>query len=310
MALRRWSPFADPEFHADWVGQRAMVWAWSVSGVREFDAVGVPTAPRRTLPESLFRGEPMAQGEQLLDMSSGCEGRVWHDQVMTASQWWPQVPTLQEWNLLRRGAGLAPADGVPSVLPATLHEQPWSGPRARAWVDVASRHKGLVQAAALAAGIAVFALLLVSCLHLLLARAQVDRQIAAQDASLQQILSARESAESDASAIDAVLELRPPAGIIQILSRALQLMPKTPWQLLELRLTDADSVELDVSMAQADPRAIVQAWESSGQFADVTAELGRGADELTIKARVIRAHVPSVAPAPTKSAPTQSGAAQ
>ena len=59
---------------------------------------------------------------------------------------------------------------------------------------------------------------------------------------------------------------------------------------------DPGTLELDIRMPNPDPRAIVQAWESSGHFTDVTAELGRKPDELTVKAKVLRVVKPAEAP--------------
>ena len=46
--------------------------------------------------------------------------------------------------------------------------------------------------------------------------------------------------------------------------------------------------EVTVRMANPDPRAIVSAWEDSKRFAEVTAQLGRQADTVVVKARVLR----------------------
>jgi hypothetical protein len=296
MAVRRWSPFADPQFHVEWVGQRAMVWAWSASRVLDFDSVGRVASPRRLLPESLYRGEPLAEGEQLLALDQGFEGRIWRDQLLVACHWWPEVPDQGEWSLFRRGAGLAPESLLPDVAAPLLAEAPWSGPRARGLGDVATRHKPMLLAAGLGLAIAVLMVPFAACLHLLIATAAIERQIASQDTSLQKILDARENAERDAAAVDKLLALRPPAPQVTLLANSILLMPRSDWQLLEWRMPDPGTLELDIRMPNPDPRAIVQAWEASGHFTDVTAELGRKPDELTIKAKVLRVVKPAEAP--------------
>ena len=287
MAVRRWSPFADPQFHVEWVGQRAMVWAWSASRVLDFDSAGRVASPRRLLPESLYRGAPIAEGEQLLALDQGFEGRIWRDQLLVACHWWPEVPDPGEWGLFRRGAGLPPASSLPDVAAPVLADAPWSGPRTGGFGDVATRHKPLLLAAGLGLAIAVLMVPFAACLHLLIATAAIERQIASQDTSLQKILDARENAERDAAAVDKLLALRPPLPQIFLMSGIVSLMPGD-WQLLEWRMPDPNTLEMDVRMTNPDPRAIVQAWEASGHFADVTAELGRKPDELTIKAKVLR----------------------
>ena len=301
MAVRRWSPFADPQFHVQWVGQRAMVWAWSAARILEFDSVGRVAAPRRMLPESLYRGQPLAAGEQLVAVDQGLEGRIWREYMLVACHWWPEIPGLEEWNLFRRGAGLPPAASDPEVAEPALAQSPWSGPRTRGLGDVASRYKTLLQAAGVGLAIAMLMVPLAASLRLLVATSMVERQIASQDASLQTILDARENAERDATAVEQLLALRPPSAQISLLANILLLMPGNDWQLLEWQMPDSATLELVVRMANADPRVIVQAWEASGRLGDVTAELGRRPDELTIKARILRAGARAATPAQAAS---------
>lgn len=296
LAVRRWSPFADPQFHVEWVGQRAMVWAWSTARILDFDSVGRVAAPRRVLPESLYRGEPLVAGEQLVAMDQGFEGRIWRDRLLVACHWWPEIPGQDEWDLFRRGAGLSPEAAAPAVAEPGLAESPWSGPRARGLGEIANRHQSLLQALAIGLAIAVLMVPLAACLHLLAATGAVERRIASQDAGLQKILDARETAERDAAAVDRLLTLRPPASQISLLANVIQLMPRSDWQLLEWRMPDPGTLGLDARMVNPDPRAIVQAWESSGHFAEVTAELGRKPDELTIKAKLLRVMPTAAAP--------------
>ena len=51
---------------------------------------------------------------------------------------------------------------------------------------------------------------------------------------------------------------------------------------------DWRSLQLTALVPNADPSAIVKAWEASGQFRDVTAEMGTQRDQVVIKARVVR----------------------
>ena len=60
MAISRFSPFPDTDSHVEWVGDRAMVWAWSRGQATTVDGEAVP-APRRMLPESLFRGQQIGR---------------------------------------------------------------------------------------------------------------------------------------------------------------------------------------------------------------------------------------------------------
>ena len=48
------------------------------------------------------------------------------------------------------------------------------------------------------------------------------------------------------------------------------------------------TLEVTARMANPGPRAIVSAWEDLKRFAEVTAQLGRQADTVVVKARVLR----------------------
>ena len=287
MAVARWAPFARPDAHVEWTGDRAMVWAWSRDQVLAGGEEGaLLDAPRRVLPESLYRGQPRMEGEELLAMDAGCEGRVWRNGLLVATRWWPQPPALAEWNEFRRGAGLAPAGQVAESTAYPLAERPWSAPQLRGFGEVVGQQRRLLLAIGVCLGSAAVGALLVACISLKVSIWQVDRDIQAREQSLEKIITAREQALAAKASIDRTLALRPPAGQVQLLATVTRLM-RGPWQLVEWKMADADNLQLTANMPNADPRAIVTAWERSGQFSDVTAEVG-GQKQVVVKARVVR----------------------
>lgn len=297
--VARWSPFEDSEYHVEWAGDAAMVWAWSrarVLGLPDEDADA--ELPRRIVPESLYRGQPLERGEQLLAMDRGFEGRAWRNRALVANEWWPAMPTLPEWNLFRRGAGLAPASAVPKVVASDLADAPWSAPRALGLAEIATRHGSTLAAAGVGLVVALLSLSLVAALALQVSLWQVEGEIAEQDEGLQRILAAREQAGRDADAIESFLAMRPPAGQVELLATVVDLLPASGWSLLEWRMPDPGTLEIDLSMPRSDPSALVQVWESSPRFEGVTVELGRRAGEVSIKARIVRLTPGVAAPAP------------
>jgi len=295
MAVSRWSPFADPQSHVEWAGDRAMVWAWSRARALDGGDEQAPApAPRRIVPESLFRGQPQADAQELVALDAGHEGRVWRDNVLVSSHWWPDVPPLQDWNEFRRGAGLPPADALPEPMPYPLADQAWSAARGQGVAESLGqyRQKALLAVAAVAA--AVLAALLVGALALKVSIWQVDRQIAAREQALGRIIDARDNALQARAAIDAELALRPPAGQIELLALVAGLIPGQ-WQMQEWKTLDAETLQVTMKMPNGDPRAIVTALENSKRFTGVTAEIGRQRDIVVIKARVLRAPVAAAA---------------
>lgn len=265
-----------------------MVWAWSMAGVVDGEELEGAARPRRLVPESLYRGHPHVEAETLLAMDRGVEGRVWRNYLLSAGQWWPQAPTLQEWNQFRRAAGLVPVASVPPVESHPLGERTWTPPHALGLGDMVGRHRTLAIAIVLGLGVAVLSSQLAAGLGLVFARWKIEREIATQDRGVQAILAARERAMADASAIESLLALRPPAGQIQLLAEVTALLPGGRWKLLDWRMPEPGKLELVAQVINPDPRALVESWEESGRFRSVTVELGRDAREVTIRADVAK----------------------
>ena len=288
MAIARWAPFQDPQSLVEWVGDRAMVWAWSKSQILDFDdADSQVPAPRRILPESLYRGAPLESGEELVAMDHGCEGRVWRAGMLTAARWWPTVPGLDDWNQYRRGVGLLPATHAPEALDSPLADSPWTATNFGGIGAAVGNQRRLLTAMTVGVCACVFATLLAAVVSLKFSIWQLERDIDVRRQGVESIIQARENALRDRAAIEAQLDMRPPASQIQLLAEVGNLM-QGAWELQEWRMPDASSLELVAKMRDADPSAIVKAWEGSGRFKDVTAEMGETKGVVNVKATVIR----------------------
>lgn len=286
MAVARWSPFPDPQSHVEWVGDRAMVWAWSRSRVLAGEGDAILAPPRRLLPESLFRGQPREQGEELVVLDEGLEARAWREGVMIASRWWPVMPELPEWNDFRRGAGLSPSTTLPEALPFPLAERAWSLTGKQGLGDTFGHYRRYLLATAAGLACTVLLALLVGNLALTMSIWQVDRDIASREQALEKIITARERAQAGLQAIEAELALRPPAGQVELMALVSGLM-RGPWQLQEWKLTDAQNLQVTAQMINPNPSAIVKAWEASGRFTEVTADLSRQSNTVVVKARIL-----------------------
>ena len=295
IAAQRWSPFADTRFHVEWVGSRAMIWAWSTGQILDLGDGEITPAPRRVLPESIFRGTTHADAALLVAMDEGLEGRVWRDHAMVACQWWPGAPDLEEWNALRRGAALAAVAAVPSPEMWPLAAMPWTRQRAEAFNDLASRHRKTLQVLAVGLVLALLMVPLAASMRLLAKTALLERVIEKQTASVGSVLQARESAERDLAVVDELLKLRPPARQLRLLATVVAATPGTGWQLLEWRMPDSGSLEVVLRLANPDPTALVSGWEGSGVFSSVSVDIGRAGNEVTVKATIAGAAEASTA---------------
>lgn len=293
IAVQRWSPFGDTRHHIDWSGTHAMVWAWSHSQILEVGDGELVAPPRKVLPETLYRGIPQAADACLVAMDEGVEGRVWRDQLMIASQWWAGVPSEDEWNSFRRGAGLSAALGVPAVDVSPMMPVPWTRQRVAGFTDLAGRHRNSLQYAAAALALVLLGAPLAASIRLAAKKAMLERVIEKEAVGVGATLAARESAERDVAAIETLLELRPPRRQLELMSGVIAATPGSDWKLLEWRMPDSRSLEVVMQMANPDPTALVRTWEATKLFRNVAVDLGRSNSEVTVKAEI-------VGPAPTR----------
>lgn len=287
IAVKRWSPFADTRHHIDWVGAHAMVWAWSHSQILDIGDGEVAAVPRRVLPETLYRGTPRLNEALLVAMDEGVEGRVWRDDTLMACQWWPVVPTLDQWNSFRRGAGLGASEATPLLESPPMARLPWTRQRAAGVADMAGRHRKLLQGVAAGLVVAMLALPLAASLRLVAKTAMLERVIDKEAASIGDTLAAREAAERDMAAIEKLLQLRPPRRQLQLMSAVIAASTSNDWKLLEWRMPDSHSLEIVLQMANPDPTALVRGLEATKVFRDVSVDIGRSNNEVTIKADVV-----------------------
>ncbi len=289
IAVQRWSPFADTRHHIDWVGAHAMVWAWSYSQILEIGDGEVAAPPRRVLPETLYRGIPHAGDAFLVTMDEGVEGRVWRDHAMIACQWWPALPTLDEWNGFRRGAGLAASHAMPVVESPPMLRLPWTRQRVAGFTDLAGRHRRVLQCVAAGVVVALLAIPLTASIRLAAKTEMLQRVIDKEAVSVGATLAARESAERDVAAIEKLLKLRPPRRQLQLMATVIGATPGDNWKLLEWRMADSRSLEVVLQMDNPDPTALVRGWEGTKVFRNVAVDLGRSGNEVTIRAEIASA---------------------
>jgi len=132
LELAQWTPFANSDYYVGWHGQQALVWAWDTDKVKLAIAAQGLKAPRvQILPETVLQ-TPLQGGLCLSRCHEGYEGQLWRDGQLANSRWWPQTPTLDEWLMFQRDAGIPPTaqqnqPPAPRVSPLTA--TPWVNPQ-------------------------------------------------------------------------------------------------------------------------------------------------------------------------------------
>lgn len=306
LAVRRAAPFTDVEFDVAWMPNgHASAWYWSRDRVAELLA-GHAANRVQFVAEAPYVGATESDTAQLLSLMSGVEGRIWKKSRLVASRWWISPPSLSEWLLFLRSAGVACSDvtAVPESEATTIAAKPWS--RAASSVTSNFRLTGLEQhlpRAALAAGLIFVFVSLAQAGSILRARVDIWQARAASadlDVSLKRILAAREHADADLATINALLALREGQSQTRLLSEAVDLMPQGEWQVRLWNQTTPDLIEVGIVSSGANPEQMVAAWEASPLFSGVTTELGRD-DEVTIKATIVPGNPTAPPPPPSDS---------
>lgn len=290
MAVRRAAPFSDPDFGVVWTGDHASAWYWSQARARSL--LGNP-APRRVefVPEALFTGAARSEGEELLGLSNGVEGRIWKQGALIASRWWPTLPPCVQWQGFLRSAGVPVTSdhAPPEVVDAPIMHQRWSpGSGGRTGATLTQMDQYLPKLT-LAMG---FTFVLVASVQVgSILRSAMDiwqARRAAQDLDdpLKRILDARSKADGNLTAIESLLALRTGRPQHRLLAEVARLMAGKQWQLRAWSQPTPDRIEATLVIENPDAQSLVSAWEASPIFSDVNTELSRQQNEITLRANV------------------------
>lgn len=288
LAVRQAAPYHDPEFDCSWLGDFAAVWYWSRGRVSAL----IPGTNGRAsfVSESSHIGSVEDDAIQVFALASGFEGRVWRGRRLVANRWWATQPLGTPWQAFIRGAGLPPATAMPPPIEASIRGQRWSpaangGLRALRGSQLES-HLPRVYAGGALCALCLFSWQLGSTVRAAIDARQAQQSMEALDDSLRQILEARSTADSAKAEIDALMRLR--EGVPQhfLLAEAARLLKDTSARVQLWQQPHPERIEVTLSMATPDPEAVVQTWEASPFFSDVSVELGRQAGSLLLRASI------------------------
>lgn len=289
LAIRRWAPFPDAMHHVSWSGDQAMVWAWPTSALQDpADADARPEVVRCT-PESIYLGQPEAEAAGLQACVEGVEGRVWRQGVLHASMWWPQLPSLADWNGFLRGAGLPVQDAVPAPESVPLQAAPWVSHRGPSLGELGRRHGRRLAVGTVAAAAFLVAWQVGALVPLAWREFALQRELARLEPSLGPIIGAREAAEADLVRIESLLALRPPRTQTDLMANVAQAAPPGAVRITRWQYDAGDGLQVTLELSQPDPQALVAAYEASPLLDAVSVEPGDGPQRLRLRARVVAA---------------------
>ncbi|NYZ62245.1 hypothetical protein [Luteimonas deserti] len=293
LAVRRAAPFSDADFGVAWQADgRASAWYWSRSRIADLLAERRISAPRiQFAPEALYAGEPRSDGTELLTMHEGVEGRVWRNGAVVGSRWWPAEPAPKDWHTFLRSHGLS-ANDPPAATPTVdiLPRRPWGGRPGRMERGVRLSTVDAYRPAA-ALGLAAVILLVASFQTGSIVRSHVEAWQSARaaedlDEPLKRILNARETADRNVAELERLLDLRQGPSVLTVMAEVGRLLPRRDIQLRHWNQPTPDQLELTLSAADADPQQIVETWEASTVFDNVTTDVVGRSGEIIVRARI------------------------
>ncbi|PJK09230.1 hypothetical protein CO608_06980 [Lysobacteraceae bacterium NML08-0793] len=302
LAVRRASPFPDPEYDLTWFGAHAAIWYWPRSRVtallgNDFQPDSPMLAESGFVPPSTD-----TNGAELLRLEQGYNGRIWDQQHLLADRWWPDIPSQAEWTIFLRSAG-QPASDLPEVSETQYQTQSW-------FQRTGARRTGLIGASGWLKPAAI-ALASIGCLLVGLElgsglRGVTDLRTAEQTRSqlgtqVDAVFAARSEAEANAAELIELLQLRPIQTQSALLAEVRNVMPTTNWQINNWAQPEPGKLEVAFIMPDAAPDALVSAWEASPMFDSVSANI----DSNSAQRIVIRAKVMPSLPALQQDAPAE-----
>ncbi len=273
MQVRRWSPFHNAGFAAQWSGNRASVCAWNEDEVkREISDAGLDERRCVVCPESFLRA-PLQDGARIINAVDGFEGQVWQEGFLAFSRWWPRQPGRVEWDMFQRAAGLTPepAVAVPEPVQIPFLETPWhrqDGYLGLSWTLLEDPRYAAALATLVAAPLLYMGAEFVT---LTVAQAHIGGQLETLSAETQGIRKMRTEALSNLDEIEDSLALEVYPSQFEILTTALGLMESLKVRITEWTYDVGQLAFTFKSEQSVDPTFLITAFEKNGSFTNVTA---------------------------------------
>ncbi len=272
--VRRWAPFPNVKYVAQWAGNRVSVYAWDDDAIKKTIAEAGLNERRCIICPETFMRSPLQNGPRLIAAIEGFEAQVWQDGFLAFSRWWPHKPSQTEWDMFLRSAALpleqfggqVPEPSAPEFL-----ETPWAG-REGSLGATWSLLEDPRYAAALATLVAApFIYIGVEYATLAVAKTRIESSREALSVQTQGVRKLRSEAIANLDEIEDYLSLEVYPSQFEILSTALGLLqnlnvkiPEWTYDVGTLSFTLRAEKNIDATF-------LITAFEKSGAFTNVTA---------------------------------------
>ena len=288
--VRKWSPFVTTGFAAQWVGNKASVYAWDSAQITEaIVAAGIDPARCAIWPETFFRA-PHIDGARLAIMSDGFEGQAWRQGLLVGARWWPTMPNPRDWMLFLRSASVDLTQNAHDVPAATVSEllvSPWTvatTPITDIWSLVQNNQAAAIAAAVIAVPFLYF---LTEAAVLSVATLRAESAIAGMSAANQSVRTDRTAALTNLDAADSYLTLDSMPSQFELIAAAANLIKDRPRVNISDWLYDNGNLEI-VLQADRPMQApfFIETFEKDPHFSGVTSSTANQEKELHLKMQV------------------------
>lgn len=262
------SSWSDPAFAVAWKGGVAQVWFWSTSHVNSLlenqghDVSAVLYRPE-FFSEVMFWQKAHTDGLHLYKATLGVDAQYWKQGLLTASQWFPSMPSSAQLQRLARTFGLSGAVSDLTLQEPVFLEKAWDGV-AFSFLDHLFDRRSQILVYATAISLLVASLQLTSVgkwsYQLVDLQAQTD-ELARSAEPLLTARSAARAAKQDAEEIAGLFVLPDPlsvqAAVYQAFPKPLNLELQT-WE------RNVDQIDIGVKGDITDTLSLVRAFEQAG----------------------------------------------
>lgn len=127
--IKQWSPFSETDHYVIWKEKYAQVWIWD-KGLQHKMFLSYKSKIKITkiIPETLFQKYSFTPESNiiLLKCQEGYEGQIWENNILKASRWWLQKPSLKNWNeFLRENKKEFSVSALPELCQYSWCTAPW-----------------------------------------------------------------------------------------------------------------------------------------------------------------------------------------
>jgi hypothetical protein len=281
LQIMEWSPYVETGQYVVQVGKRVLVWIWDQKKhVLEAEKQGAVTVP--VIPETLLRPPETADGVCLVACLIGCEGQIWEDGAISASHWWAEPPSAEQWFQFLLRNDESPAD-LPPVRPETeLLVTPWGRGKIDLQVHLQANEHRIVKCLAL-----MLSLYLVwlgsSAMKTSSGITSVRAAIKEKEKQVAPILGNRAQALDYRERISHLDELSAYPSQLEVIDAVVGIIPAG-----EIRKWEYQQGALTVLLTgdKLDPQVLVQRLEAAGLFAQVVAQRGKMAGQFDVTMQV------------------------